>query len=225
VAGSRDPQPGGVGRHNEAHWFAALGAVHDAGGFILAQLVACALPGAPLDLPRPLDLIDDYRRAALEARRAGFDGVELNLVGARPLAHLPQPDRIALLLDVLDGLIADWAADRVGLRLCHGRDGLGRNDVSPLDLCEAVLRAVNERQVAYVHLAGRGACPGPALYGAAGARRLRTAIAWPLLVSGPFTPLAGLAAVESRWADAVGFESVEDALPLLAALRSAAGEG
>lgn len=214
--------PGAAVLRDGAHWPATVAAVHDAGGFILAQLIPGAPPEAPpntLDLPRPAALLADYRRAAEIARKAGFDGIELNAAPGGLLDRLPDGGRIAFLLDVLDALIADWAADRVGLRLSPHD---GRRHAAPLDDAAAVLRAVNEREVAYVHLAGNGACPGPGLYGTAGAQRLRAAIAWPLLASGPFAPEAGLAAVETRWADAVGFETAEDADVLLAALRGAA---
>jgi N-ethylmaleimide reductase len=219
-------RPGVAGPRDAPPWTAAVAAVHEAGGFILAQLAPGApaeAPGRPLDLPRAAALLADYRRAAQDARHAGFDGVEVNAAGGGLLDFLPRGGPIAFLLDVLDALIADWAADRVGLRLSPHRAWRGGRDAAPLDLSEAVLRAVNEREVAYVHLAGAGACPGPGLYGEAGARRLREAIAWPLLASGPFSPLAGLTAVETRWADAVGFDGAEDAVALLAALRAAGG--
>ncbi|MBU8537332.1 beta/alpha barrel domain-containing protein [Falsiroseomonas tokyonensis] len=207
LAYGRQASPGGLvitrrlaarATFRRAHWPATVAAVHATGGFILAQL------------PLP-DRIDDCRQAAEDARQAGFDGVEI---------AVPE-DRTALGLGALDAVIADWAAERVGLRLTPPGASQGHSP-SPLAATEAVLREVNEREVAFVHLAGAGACPGPDLYGVAGARRLRAAIAWPMLVSGPFTPASALAAVELRWADAVGFETAEDGPALLAALRGAA---
>lgn len=211
---------------------------------IAARCLVCAADGAahPAEPPDPLDLagidrlVAAYATAASAARAAGFDAIEVSAAegglldqflhdgsNRRTDAYGAGPaGRCQVLFEVLDAVRASWGAERVGVRLSPFGRIHDMHDSAPIDLFATVLHGLSEREVAYVHLAGTGTCPGATLYGEDGAKRLRAAIAFPLVVSGPFTPGSGLAIVASRWADAVGFDEMADGPALLAALRSAA---
>jgi N-ethylmaleimide reductase len=205
--------------------------VHAAGG-----------AGRPAEAPEPLDLagidalVAAYAAAASAARAAGFDAIEVSAAEGglldqflhdgsnhRTDAYGAGPaGRCQLLWEVLEAVRGSWGADRVGVRLSPFGRLHDMHDTAPIELFAVVLHGLSEREVAFVHLAGTGACPGAALYGADGAKRLRAAIAWPLIVSGPFTAQSGLAIVASRWADAVGFDDMADGPALLDDLRRTA---
>jgi 2,4-dienoyl-CoA reductase-like NADH-dependent reductase (Old Yellow Enzyme family) len=104
--------------------------------------VSLLRPQRPYVTPRALDeaeipgIIEDYRKAAENAKAAGFDGVEIH--GANGyLPHQFLNDRINVrtdsyggsienrarfMLEALDAAISVWGADRVGLHLSPNAD-------------------------------------------------------------------------------------------------------
>lgn len=94
-------------------------------------------PVPAFETPRALELaeipaiVDQFRRAALNAREAGFDGVELHSANGYLLDQFlqdgvnrrtdayggPIENRARLLFEVVDAVAAAWSADRIGVRL------------------------------------------------------------------------------------------------------------
>jgi N-ethylmaleimide reductase len=122
----------------------------------------------------PRELRDDelpgvvagFRAAAVNARAAGFDGVEVH--GANgylldqflrdgsnrrsgpyggPLAH-----RARLLLDVVDACVDVWGAARVGVRLSPLNSYNDMRDSDPVAVTTWVAGQLSARGVAYLHL-------------------------------------------------------------------------
>ncbi|GAB3154048.1 alkene reductase [Amycolatopsis stemonae] len=151
--------------------------------------------------------IADYATAADNARRAGFDGVELAANGVYLLAQFLHPrlnrrtdaygrSRGKLLLDVVDAVSAAGIA--VGVRLSPWWTG-------GLFTVDDALRAEYDElvallEVAYLHL--RGPDPGPDFTGFARYRRLFDG---PLIVNNGFDRDSGDAVVEAGIADAVSY--------------------
>ncbi len=126
----------------------------------------------PRVAPRALDraeipaIIDDYARAAANALRAGFDGVELH--GAN--GYLPHQflsdasnrrtdeyggsvqNRARFLLQAADACIAAVGPDRCGVRLSPNTGSPAIIDSDPLGTFSYVTRELAERRVAYLHI-------------------------------------------------------------------------
>lgn len=126
----------------------------------------------PFETPRALDiseipgLIDDYRAAAANALAAGFDGVEIHSANGYLLDQFLQdktntrtdayggsiPNRVRLLLEVVDAVIGVWGADKVGVRLSPYGTFNDMGDSNPVELFTHAIASLSERGIAYLHL-------------------------------------------------------------------------
>ncbi|MDR6688680.1 N-ethylmaleimide reductase [Arthrobacter sp. 1088] len=126
----------------------------------------------PFVTPRELEIseipaiVADYGRAAENAIRAGFDGVELHSANGYLIDQFLQdnanhrtdeyggsiPNRARLLLEVVEELINRVGADRVGVRLSPSSPFQDMADSNPQELFNYVLRALEPLGLAYVHL-------------------------------------------------------------------------
>ncbi|WP_394846323.1 hypothetical protein LZC95_02520 [Pendulispora brunnea] len=200
-------------------WRYTTDTVHDRGGLIVSQLVhpagAEASFAATVDGPGIDAVIADYAISAQKARLAGFDGIELDATsGSLPDQFLHsgknnRPDRyggsidncIHFLSEVIEALTEVWSSTRVGVRLSpYGRFD-GKFDGDPSELFTAVLSALSDQEIAYVHIVR----PVPDLDIA---RRFRAAFPDAILSSGDYTLESALVCIESRLPDAIGFHSV-----------------
>lgn len=126
----------------------------------------------PMELPRALqaveivEIIEEYRNAALNARVAGFDGVELHCSsGYLPMQFLLECSnrrldnyggslqrRIRFTVECLEAMAEAIGAGRVGLRICPGNPYNDMHDSYPLATYGALLAAVDPLGLAYVHV-------------------------------------------------------------------------
>jgi 2,4-dienoyl-CoA reductase-like NADH-dependent reductase (Old Yellow Enzyme family) len=118
---------------------------------------------APSEIPR---LIEDYRRAAANARRAGFDGVQLHAANGYLIDQFlrdnsnfrddayggPIENRIRLLTEVTGAIADEIGADRTGVRLSPNGDVQGANDSDPHALFPAAAAALSRLGIAFVEL-------------------------------------------------------------------------
>ncbi|HVK21711.1 MAG TPA: alkene reductase [Actinokineospora sp.] len=175
--------------------------------------------------PREMTVLDieravyDYRDAASNARRAGFDGVEILGIGSFliPQFLIPRLNqrtdayggdaqrRRRLLFEVVDAVAEVW--DGVGVRLSPYWTSGDRfvPDESTLADFDGVVAALNDHPVAYLHL--RGADPaapgdGPDL---AAIARYRERFHGPLIANNGFDRQSAEDAVATGIADAVSF--------------------
>ncbi|MEV6648720.1 alkene reductase [Amycolatopsis sp. NPDC051371] len=152
-------------------------------------------------------VVEDYGAAAENARRAGFDGVEVAANGVYLLAQFLHPRlnrrtdaygrcRRKLLLEVID--VVSAAGTAVGVRLSPWwTGGLFTVDESLRAEYDELVAGLD---VAYLHL--RGPDAGPDLGGFARYRRL---FGGSLIVNNGFDRESGNAVVEAGIADAVSF--------------------
>lgn len=126
----------------------------------------------PIPEPRALSLseiqavINDYRQGAINAREAGFDGVEVHGANGYLLDQFledgtnhrdddyggPVENRARLLLEVMDAVIEVWGRGRVGVRLSPGGSFNDMSDSSPQETFAYAVKEINKRGPAYLHL-------------------------------------------------------------------------
>ncbi|GGY21682.1 N-ethylmaleimide reductase [Paludibacterium paludis] len=135
----------------------------------------CDTPRA-LELPEIEDLIEDYRTATDNARRAGFDLVEIHAAHGYLInqflsesSNLREDryggsveNRARLLLEVVDAVVAEWDADRVGIRLSPLGIFNGLSDVGQEDMARYLARELAKRKLAYLHISEPDWAGGPA---------------------------------------------------------------
>jgi 2,4-dienoyl-CoA reductase-like NADH-dependent reductase (Old Yellow Enzyme family) len=127
-------------------------------------------PLTPYPLPRALELkevpaiIEEYRKGAENAQRAGFDGVEIHGAnGYLPDQFLqdstnkrtdeyggPIENRARFLLEVTDAAISVWGRDRVGVHLAPRGDAHDMGDSNPLATFGYVARELGQRRIAFI---------------------------------------------------------------------------
>ncbi|MFI8993804.1 alkene reductase [Streptomyces sp. NPDC053542] len=187
--------------------------------------------------------VADFRTASANARRAGFDGVEVGALGTFLLAQFLHPrlnrrtdgyggdraGRRRLLLETVDAVAEPWEGRRVGVRLSpYWADGLFRADAGTLADHDALVAELGDRPLAYVHLRGPDrAAPDTAPDFAAFAR-YRRLFRGPLIVNNGFDRRSGNAVIEAGIADAVSYGTHFIANPDLVtrfALRQKPAEG
>jgi N-ethylmaleimide reductase len=137
----------------------------------------------PFATPRALEtsemprLVEDYRRAAANARQAGFDGVELHGANGylidqflRDKSNLRTDryggsalNRARLLIEVTEALIGVWGNDRVGVRLSPTNPYNDVGDSNPAATFGTAVGELNKLGPAYLHIIEPGATdPVPA---------------------------------------------------------------
>ncbi len=126
----------------------------------------------PYEIPRELrtdelpGVVAGFRRAAENARAAGFDGVEVHGANGYLLDQFlrdgsnqrtdryggPLENRARLLFEVLDAVISVWGAGRVGLRLSPLNSYNDMRDSDPIALTRYVAAQCDARSLGYLHL-------------------------------------------------------------------------
>jgi 2,4-dienoyl-CoA reductase-like NADH-dependent reductase (Old Yellow Enzyme family) len=109
-------------------------------------------------------IIEAYRRGAVHAQQAGFDGVEIHGANGYLLDQFLQDstnrrtdeyggsleNRARLMLEVVDACISVWGADRIGLHLAPRCDAHGMGDSDPLATFGHIAREMGKRRIAFL---------------------------------------------------------------------------
>jgi len=127
-------------------------------------------PIRPFATPRALDvgelpgIVEAYRLGAVNAKRAGFDGVEIHGANGYLLDQFLQDgsnhrtdeyggsieNRARLMLEVADAVISVWGAGRVGMHLAPRGDLYGMGDSNPAATFGHVARELGKRKIAFI---------------------------------------------------------------------------
>ncbi|MDY0103473.1 MAG: alkene reductase [Lentimicrobium sp.] len=125
-----------------------------------------------MEVPRALSLdeipeiIEDYRKAAVNAMAAGFDGVEIHAANAYLLDQFMHSssnirtdkyggtieNRCRLTLEVTDAICTEIGSDNTGIRLSPSNLKHGMDDPDAAALFGYVIRELDKRGLAYLHL-------------------------------------------------------------------------
>lgn len=132
--------------------------------------VSLVRPKKAFVTPRALELeeipaiVEAYRQGAENAKRAGFDGVEIHGANGYLLDQFlqdstnqrddvyggPIENRARLMLEVVDAAISVWGADRVGLHIAPKGDAHDMGDSDPAATFGYVADAMRERGLAFI---------------------------------------------------------------------------
>lgn len=126
-------------------------------------------PARALSLAEIEEVIGQYRQAALNARAAGMDGVELHCSsGYLPMQFLSSntnlrddryggsvENRLRFALECLQAMGDAIGMDRVGLRVCPGFDYNDIHDANPAETYGLLMEKASEMGLAYLHLVRR----------------------------------------------------------------------
>lgn len=127
-------------------------------------------PIKPYEVPRALSIAEikqvvaDYKQAALNAKLAGFDGVEVHGANGYLLDQFLQDNcnqrndeyggnivnRARLMLEVTDAVCEIWGADRVGMHLSPRCDAQSMGDSTPLETFSYVAQELGKRKLAFI---------------------------------------------------------------------------
>jgi N-ethylmaleimide reductase len=190
------------------------------------------LAGGFTDTPTPRALtrgeirgvVEDFRRAAVNARLAGFDGVELHAHRWYLLAEFLSPwlnlrtdefggsvgNRARLVFEVLDAVVDGFGPNRVGIKLAPFLPALDGSDVTAQmwPSYDHVLRGLADRPLAYLHLMGPQSRKGAELTAEErlwALRPVRDIYPGALIANGGFDRSTANAALAAGLADLVSF--------------------
>lgn len=127
-------------------------------------------PHRPYTTPRALEteeipgIVEDFRVGAANAKRAGFDGVELHAANGYLFDQFLHDgsnrradryggsieNRARFLLEAVDALLTVWPADRIGVHLNLMSSSYSMRDSNPRALFTYVAEQLNARHIAFI---------------------------------------------------------------------------
>ncbi|KMS96193.1 hypothetical protein BVRB_001030 [Beta vulgaris subsp. vulgaris] len=192
----------------------------------------CTPPRA-LSVPGILEVVQQYRQAALNAIHAGFDGVEIHGAHGYLIDQFLKEaindrtdeyggslqNRIKFLMQVVQAVVEALGDEKVAVRISPAIDHFDAIDSNPLALGLAVVDGLNKLQsnlgskLAYLHVTqprftARGVVDKPAKEAQADAqllRKLKDAFEGSFVSSGGYTKELGMDAIAQGEADLVAF--------------------
>lgn len=180
--------------------------------------VSLMRPKKPYVTPRALEtaeiagIVEAYRLGAENAKKAGFDGVEIHGANGYLLDQFLQDstnkrtdnyggsieNRARLMLEVTDAVIAVWGAGRVGMHLAPRADAHAMGDSQRADTFGYVAQQLGKRGIAFI-------CAREAQGDDSLGPQLKQQFAGVYIANEKFDKASAEAALEAGTADAVAF--------------------
>lgn len=177
-------------------------------------------PARALSVEEIARVVEDYRKAGENAKKAGFDGVQLHGANGylidqflRDGTNLREDEyggspenRVRLLREVLTALIDVWGADRVGLRLSPNGDSQGCDDSDPAAIFGPAANVAEDLGIAFLELREPGA---EGTFGNTDVPKqsplIRGIYSGPLILNSDYDAEQAASDVEAGRADAISF--------------------
>jgi N-ethylmaleimide reductase len=173
----------------------------------------------PFPVPRALDLeeipeiIDQFAHAALLARDAGFDGVEVHGANGYLIDQFLRSgsnlrtdayggavsNRVRFLAEVVEVIASIWSAEHVGVRLSPWSDFNGMSDNDPVETFCYAAEELDQLGIAYIHLIEPPGTAKPL------APQLRGIFGGSLILADGYDRDSGTVALENGTADLIGY--------------------
>lgn len=177
----------------------------------------CSTPRA-LETAEIEDLIEDFRRATDNARRAGFDLVEVHAAHGYLLHQFLSPNanhrsdryggsienRARIVLEVVDAVVAEWAAAHVGIRISPLGTFNGLDDSGQEEMAYYLVEELAKRKLAYLHISEPDWAGGPA-YSDAFRQAMRQRFPGPIIGAGGYTGEKAERLIKAGLIDAAAF--------------------
>jgi 2,4-dienoyl-CoA reductase-like NADH-dependent reductase (Old Yellow Enzyme family) len=180
--------------------------------------VSLLRPQRPFVIPRALKLselpgvVAAYRKGAENAKKAGFDGVQVHGANGYLLDQFlqdstnkrldayggPVENRARLMLEVVDACIEVWGAKRVGMHLAPRGDSNSMGDSNPAATFGYVARELGKRKIAFI--AAREALGDDRI-----GPKLKEAFGGPFIANENFTKDTAQQVLDAGEADAVAW--------------------
>ena len=190
----------------------APSAIRPAGQVSIVRPLKSFVTPRALDLAELPGVIEAYRQGAVNAQRAGFDGVEIHGANGYLLDQFlqdktnhrtdayggPIENRARLVLEVADEVISVWGADRVGIHLAPRGDAHDMGDSNPLATFGYVARELGKRRLAFI-------CARESLGNGRIGPQLKSAFGGSYIANEKFTQATAEAVLAAGEADAVAF--------------------
>ena len=179
--------------------------------------VECPIPRA-LDEAGIAAVVEEFRQAALNARAAGFDGVEIHGANGYLVDQFLRDganhrtdryggsaeNRCRFALETVDACIAAIGADRVGIRLSPVSGVNGIADSAPQAVFGHLVDELDARQIAFIHFV-EGKTGGERDVSGFDFAAARRSFRGAYIANNGYTRESAIAAIESQAADAIAF--------------------
>jgi 2,4-dienoyl-CoA reductase-like NADH-dependent reductase (Old Yellow Enzyme family) len=185
-------------------------------------------PKRPYTVPRPLEtaeiagVVQDFARAAANAKAAGFDLVEVHAANGYLFDQFmhdgsnqrtdqyggPVENRARLLMEVLDAMAQVWPAERIGVHLNLMSSSHDMRDSDPLALFSHVAQQLQDRRIGFLFarealVKDEGQSWGQAVLPIG--RHVRQIYTGCYIANEGFTRETGELVLAKGWADAVSY--------------------
>jgi len=184
----------------------------------IASSYADVSPPRALETEEITRIVEDYRKAAENARQAGFDGIEIHGANGYLIDQFLRDgtnkrgdayggsveNRTRFLAEVLDAVTNVYPSKRVGVRFSPFSNFNDISDSDPVTTFAAAIARADDAGLGYVHLV-EGQTGGPREFSPDDIARLRAAFSGAYMANNAYDRESAIRAVESGEVDLVAF--------------------